>query len=204
MAHPYSLAAQLHCKLKTIRPDLQHNLFLRDTAIAWREIPKTLHLPPTSLGTYQPYVPLGLDNKIFSLWQHKGLTEFSFLCDMESGTPPTFAVIAEKFSLPKSHVFITGNVILPIGKNTPQAASFPLCRQSKPSLTHRFWTCKYISTFWDQVISYIHRITLLQFPKDPLLLIFGYVDEQLLMWSPNVHVRQGIKKSPANSFFAAL
>lgn len=32
-------------------------------------------------------------------------------------------------------------------------------------------------------MSFIHGITLLQLPKDPLLLIFGYWDKQLLMWS---------------------
>lgn len=88
MAHPYSLVALLHCKWKTIHLDLQHNLLLRDTVIAWRETRKRM------------------DNKVFSLWQQKGLTEFSSLCDLESGTPHAFTVIAERFSLPKTHVFL--------------------------------------------------------------------------------------------------
>lgn len=58
-----------------------------------------------------------------------------------------------------------------------------LCHQSRPSLTHRFWACSYISSFWDQVLDYIFEVTLLKLPKDPLLLIFGYWDPQLLPWS---------------------
>lgn len=46
MVHPYSLVALLHCKWKSIPLPLQHNLLLQDTAIAWREIRKSLKLSP--------------------------------------------------------------------------------------------------------------------------------------------------------------
>lgn len=38
VSHPYSLVVLLHCQWKYLGPDLQHNLLLRDTVIAWREV----------------------------------------------------------------------------------------------------------------------------------------------------------------------
>lgn len=35
----------------------------------------------------------------------------------------------------------------------------PQCGTRKPSLTHRFWLCPPISTFLDQLIALIHKIT---------------------------------------------
>lgn len=46
MVHPYFLVALLHCRWKSTPLALQHNLLLRDTAIAWREVRKALKLSP--------------------------------------------------------------------------------------------------------------------------------------------------------------
>lgn len=287
MAQPYSLVALLHCRWKSIPPPIQHNLLLRDTAIAWREIRKALKLSPFMSRHLpiqgNPSFPPGLEYKPFTIWQQKGLTHFSTLCDLETGRPHNFSVIAETFSLPTSHTLhyaqcvsfikdscreeskrfqtsitdlllhsdsykisdiykpflirttppLASSSVANWGKDFPDsdivekvlqgyqktlqltpnevwretqlkimhrayipfisdktvqgAANCPMCRQPKPSLSHRFWSCPFISTFWDQIISYIFKITLLKIPKDPLLLIFGYWDDQLLPWSPITH-----------------
>lgn len=73
-------------------------------------------------------------------------------------------------------------------KKDQSKASCPLCHQLRPSLTHRFWTCSYITTFWDQVLSCIFEVTLLKLPKHPLLLIFGQWDPLLLPWSQTTNL----------------
>lgn len=48
IVHPYSLEALFHAKWKSVCPDLQRNILLRDTVIAWREnLEKTKTFPPT-------------------------------------------------------------------------------------------------------------------------------------------------------------
>lgn len=89
MAHPYSLVALLHCKWKSIPPPYQQNLLLRDTAVAWREARKILklspfmsrHLPIQGNPSFSP----GLEYKPFIVWQEKGLTKFSSLCNTDTG-----------------------------------------------------------------------------------------------------------------------
>lgn len=44
MVSLYVFAALVHSRLKILPPSLQHNLLLRDTFIAWREIQKKLGL----------------------------------------------------------------------------------------------------------------------------------------------------------------
>lgn len=115
MAYPYSLVALLHCKWKTVPPLYQHNLLLRDTAIAWREARKyfklshfmSSHLPIQG----NPSFPPGLEHKPFTVWQEKGLTKFSSLCDAATGRPLPYAIIAETFSLPLAHAFHYGQCI---------------------------------------------------------------------------------------------
>lgn len=70
-------------------------------------------------------------------------------------------------------------------KTDQSKASCPLCHQPRPSLTHHFWPCLYLSTFWEQVLSYILKVTLLKLPKDPLLLIFGHWDPPTAAMVPN-------------------
>lgn len=47
-------------------------------------------------------------------------------------------------------------------KSNPQSFLCPLCNQPKPTLTHCFWSCSSISSFWEQIISlnHIHMNTL--------------------------------------------
>lgn len=283
MAQLYSLVALLHCRWKSVPHPFQHNLLLRDTAIAWREARKLLKVSPFISSHLpiqgNPVFPPGLEHKPFTIWEQKGLTKFSTLCNTTTGRPLPFANIAETFSLPITHALHYGQCIsflkkackedsqrfqpniidqmilddsykisdiykpllhkssLPLssssvenwrkdfpdpnlvekilqGLNTvhklipneiwretqlkiahraympllssksDQSKAFcPLCNLPKPSLTHRFWNCSYISTFWDQVLSYIFEVTLLKLPKDRLLLIFGHWDPKLLPWS---------------------
>lgn len=104
MALPYSLAALLHCKWKSIPSALQQNLLLWDTAIAWRETRKSLKLSPFMCRylpiQYNPNFPQGMEHKSFLIWKHKGLRNFSQLCNTETGRPKSFSAIAETFSLP--------------------------------------------------------------------------------------------------------
>lgn len=299
MAHPYSLVALLHCRWKSVPSPHQHNLLLRDTAVAWRESRKILkvspfmsiHLPIQG----NPAFPPSLEHKSFKTWEQKGLTKFSHLCNIQTGQPLPFAHIAKTFSLPSIHNFFYGQCIsflreacnqdvkrfqtnvmdqmimsntykisdiykpllnkssLPLSsssiknwnkdfpdpnlvekilqglnavqKITPNEiwretqlkiahrahmpflssktdknkAICPLCKHQKPSLAHRFWHCSYISTFWDQVIAYIFKVTLTKLPKDPLLLIFGYWDPILLPWSKTALTTIGSTKNPKDT-----
>lgn len=283
MAHPYSLAGLLHCRWKSVPPPHQHNLLLRDTAVAWREARKILKISPFMSSHLpiqgNPAFPQGLDHKPFKIWERKGLTKFSSLCNIQTGRPLPFTNIAESFALPISHSFHYGQCIsflketciqaekrfppniidqmisnnsyktsdiykplllksspplstssiknwskdfpdsnlvekivqglnsvqqltpnevwretqlkishrayMPFSSSKTDAskAFCPLCHLRKPTLAHRFWSCSYISTFWDQALAYIFEVTLLKLPKDPLLLIFGYWDPLLLPWS---------------------
>lgn len=220
-----------------------------------------------------PNLPPWLEHKPFFIWQQKGLTKFSTLCNLETGLHQTFTVIVEKFYLPQSHAFhfcqsvsfihnscreeekiqsdyyrssaprrllyyiwhlqtshskdhsyysilisnklgrdfpdadiieklllgynkipneswtetqlkILHRAYIPfLSEKNNQNSATCLCHQARPSLTYHFWPCTYISTFWDQVISFIYGITLLKLQKDPLLLIFGYWDKQLMLSS---------------------
>lgn len=255
MVYPYSLVALLHCKWKSIPPPLQHNLLLRDTAIAWREIRKSLKLSPFISRHLpiqgNPCFPPGLERQPYITWQQKGISNFASLCDSESGRPIPFKSLAETFQLPQSHIFQYGQCIsflknacrddhkrfktslsdslllkgsykisdiyqplllkvipsletssaanwakdfpdadlvnkllqglntvhklvpneswretqlkivhrahIPFlsNKQAQTSSTCPLCLHPKPSLTHRFWSCTFISTFWDQVLRYI-------------------------------------------------
>lgn len=115
MVYPYSLKALLHAKWKSVLPDLQHNLLLQDTVIAWREIRKKLNLSPyisRHLPIHgNPMFPSGMEHKAFSLWQEQGLTKFSSLYDLSTGTPYAFSEIAEKFFLPTAHALYYGQCV---------------------------------------------------------------------------------------------
>lgn len=109
MSDPFSLKALLHTKWKAMPPHLQHNILLRDTVIAWREVRKQLWLP-LSISKFSPIVgntdfTPGLDSSVFSSWKKKGLIYFSDLCDLNSGLPHSPQAVIDRIDLPRANFF---------------------------------------------------------------------------------------------------
>lgn len=131
MAHPYTLVALLHCKWKSIPVPFQHNLLLRDTAIAWREVRKCLKLSPfmsrhlTIQGN--PHFPPGMDHKPFHICEQKSLTKFSTLCNMETAAP-TISQLSPKHSpSPKLMLSTSVNASTSFGTHVERAVRDSKC-----------------------------------------------------------------------------
>lgn len=270
LASPYHLSGILHSKIQPLPKDLQNNILIRDTVIAWWEIRKKLHLPPTSLDPRQSHVSSSNEIQGYDIWRIKGLVKTTSLFHLDTMKPKPFYELMIEFQLPSMHLlyhnqelsyttyscqdaskrfrlsmidrllnkctypisdiykslrsdintntakvlfknwhkglpevylcdkFLEGylklckciinetwretqfklihRAFIPfLSSNSPShLAAYPQCGSKKPSLFHRFWLCPPISTFWDHIITFIHRITELLIPKTPQLLLFSY------------------------------
>lgn len=103
----YCLPALLHSKLRSIPPHLQHNLLIRDTLIAWREVRQKLSLSPWISQLLpihgNPSFSPTLSRSTMQAWAHQKLLHFAQLFDPTSGKSRPTSQTLDFFDLPQSH-----------------------------------------------------------------------------------------------------
>lgn len=147
------LSASMHCKTNSLPPSLKHNLLLRDTLIAWREIRKKLGISPFLFQ----YLPI-TGHPLFSQeWQY--FSTWASHSDSKSCTMHTYCSYCP----------------WPL-----QFSNSVHCATCTDPPCSTLWHCPLISCFWDQLENFAALVTGYQPCKHTLLLFFSFLDNSLL------------------------